>query len=139
MFFKSPLNVNVILDNEKFQFSTFSSNLQTLRPKRGMSQMVSVVDNINRIDVKGTSNFEDAMTKLRKSIKGRSLIVLVSDFLFDIKEIEQGLLRLGKQEIKVVQVLDRAEKELNLEGDIKLYDSESNQMLVTFMSRRLRE
>lgn len=126
-------------ENDKFQFSTFSDELNTLRPKRGMSQMVSVIENINKINVKGVSNFEDAMIKLRKSIKGRSLIILVSDFLFDVGEIEKGLLRLGKQEIKVVQVLDKAEKELKLEGDVKLYDSETNEVLKTFMSRRLRE
>lgn len=126
-------------ENDKFQFSTFSSELHTLRPRRGMSQMVSVIDNINEITAKGASNFEDAMIKLRKTLKGRSLIVLASDFLFPPEEIERGLLRLGKQEIKVIQVLDRVEKELNFEGDVKLYDAESNQILRTFMSKRLRE
>ncbi|MBI5393229.1 DUF58 domain-containing protein [Candidatus Woesearchaeota archaeon] len=126
-------------ENDKFAFNTFSSDLNAIKPRRGISQMASIVDKINSLQVKGISRFDESMTKYRKNVKGRSLIVVISDFLFDQEEIKSGLLRLGKHQIHVIQVLGRAEKELKLEGDLKLYDSESKQVLRTFVSRRMRE
>ncbi|MFH1439069.1 MAG: DUF58 domain-containing protein [Candidatus Woesearchaeota archaeon] len=126
-------------ENDKFEFSTFADNLDPLKAKRGMSQMVSIVDMLNNLEIKGQSKFEEAMQCYRKHLKGRCLVIVISDFLFNVDEIRQGLMRLGKHEIKVVQVLDREEKELKMYGDVKLYDSETSQMLKTFMSRRLRQ
>ena len=126
-------------ENDKFEFSTFSDDLDTLKPRRGVSQLASIVDRLNNLKIKGRSNFEDAMQRYKKQLKGRCLVIVISDFLFNIDEIREGLMRLGKHEIKVVQVLDREEKELKMYGDVKLFDSETRQMLKTFMSRRLRQ
>jgi len=126
-------------ENDKFEFSTFSDELDAIRPRRGMSQLASIVDRLNNLKIKGSSNFEQAMAKYRKTLHGRCLVVIMSDFLFDIDDIKLGLMRLGRHEIKVVQVLDRQEKDLNLHGDVKLYDSETNEVLKTYMSRRLKQ
>ncbi|MBS3121816.1 DUF58 domain-containing protein [Candidatus Woesearchaeota archaeon] len=126
-------------ENDKFEFTTFSNDIDTIRPRRGMSQLASIVDKLNHLDVKGFSKFEESMQKYRKHLHGRCLVVVLSDFLFNLDELREGLMRLGKHEIKVVQVLDREEKELNMYGDVKLFDSESNVMLRTFISRRLRQ
>ena len=126
-------------ENDKFEFSKFSSELETLRPRRGVSQLASIIDNLNKIDVKGESKFEASMQKYKTHLKGRCLVVIFSDFLFDPEEIKSGLMRLGKHEIKVVQVLDREEKDLKLEGDVQLFDSESNVILKTYLSRRLKQ
>ena len=127
-------------DNDKFELSTFSNQLESVKPNRGVSQLASIIDRLNNVKLGGESKFEDNMLRYSKFIKSRSLIVVVSDFLFDLKEIENGLLRFGKDhELFVVQVLDREEKDLSLEGDVKLYDSESNTELRTFISRRLKE
>ncbi len=128
-----------LMDNDKFAFNTFSSDMNTIKPRRGISQLASVIDKINALEVKGISRFDESMAKYRKNVKGRSLIIVISDFLFDIEEIKTGLLRLGKHQMNVIQVLDRAEKELKMEGDLKLYDSESKQVLRTFVSKRMQE
>lgn len=126
-------------DNDKFEFSTFSDGLDTVRPRRGVSQLASIVERLNNLDVKGVSKFEESMRKYKKVLKGRCLAMVFSDFLFNIEEIKEGLMGLGKHEINVVQILDRQEKELKLSGDVKLFDSETDQELRTFMSRRLRQ
>jgi len=135
----NKLYIRPLSENDKFAFNTFSSDLNAIKPRRGMSQMASMIDKINQLEVKGISRFEESMVKYRKHIKGRSLIIVISDFLFDPEEIKAGLRRLRKNQIHVIQVLDRAEKELKLEGDLKLYDSESKQVMHTFVSRRMRE
>jgi hypothetical protein len=80
------------------------------------------------------------MERYKKQIHSRSIIVLLSDFLIQKEEILKGLLWLGKKhEVKVIQVLDRDEVELKIEGDVNLHDSESNTVLRTYISKKQRQ
>jgi len=126
-------------DNDKFEFSTFAEDLHTLRPRRGMSQLASTIDILNQIHVKGESNFIDSMRRYKKVLHGKSMVIVISDFLMDLDEIKEGLMRLGKNELKVIQILDREEIDMKIQGDVNLHDSESNKVLRTYISRRLRE
>ena len=125
-------------DNEKFQFATFSESLEAFQPKRGMSHLASMVAHLNSIKPKGNSKLLDTIRQYKKVIGGRSLLVIASDFLVDIEEIREVFYLLGNHEIKIIQVLDRVEKELKMEGDMKLIDSETKGMLRTFISPRMR-
>ncbi len=125
-------------ENEKFQFSTFSESLDVFQPRRGMSQLASMVFYLNQIKTQGYSKFLDAMVQYKKVIGSRSLLVLISDFLVDINEVVEGLYNLGDHEVKIIQVLDPIEKDLKYSGDFKLIDSESKSMLRTYVSPRLR-
>ncbi|HHI04212.1 MAG TPA: DUF58 domain-containing protein [Candidatus Woesearchaeota archaeon] len=124
--------------NEKFQFSTFSNELETFKPKRGMGHLATMVDHLNNIKLTGVSRFKDAMSRYKKMIGSRALVVIISDFLFDIKEIEEGLIMLGKQDMKIIQVLDPVERQLAFDGDFKLKDSETKNILRTYINPRLR-
>jgi len=125
-------------ENEKFQFSTFSEDIEVFQPRRGMSQLASMVFHLNNSKTQGYSKLMDAMVQYKKVIGGRSLLVLVSDFLIDAKEVIEALYTLGDHEIKIIQVLDPIEKDLKYSGDFKLIDSESKSMLRTYISPRLR-
>ena len=127
-------------ENDKFEFTMFDEELKTLRPKKGMSQVASIVHLLKEVNVKGESNFVQSMMKYKKLITSRSLVIVISDFLYDKEEIKKGLLRLGKKnEVKVVQVLDREEVDLKIEGDLNLHDSESDKTLHTYISKRMQE
>jgi len=124
--------------NEKFQFATFADDLEVFSPRKGMNQLAAMITHLNAKRPRGQSRLEWALKRYKKLINSKSYIVLLSDFLFDPKEIEQALYLLGNHEIKVIQVLDPTERNLAYEGDLKLIDSESNAMLRTFISPRLR-
>ena len=49
------------------------------------------------------------------------------------------LIRLRKNEVKFVQVLDPVERELRLEGDFKLRDLETGEVIKTYVSPALRK
>ena len=68
----------------------------------------------------------------------RAMLVLISDFLMNIDEIIEALYMLGDHEIKILQILDPIEKNLAMQGDFKLVDSETNETLRTYISPRLR-
>ncbi len=125
-------------ENEKFQFSTFSDKLSVFQPKRGMGQLMAMVDHLNSIKTKGQSRIKDAIQQYRKVIGSRAMLVLISDFLIPIEEINQALYTLGDHEIKIIQVLDPIEKDLKLHGDFKLKDSETQAKMHTHISPRLR-
>lgn len=127
--------------NERFEFSTFSDQLNAFNPRRGMRHLAEMTDYLNNLKTKGKSNFVSSMQEYKKNMTSRSLIIIISDFLFDEEEIKQGLLTLsrGKNQIKVVQVLDKTERTFDIEGEVKLKDSESNDVLNTYFSRRMKE
>jgi len=125
-------------DNEKFQFSTFAEELEVSQPKRGMSQLASMVQHLNQVQTKGHSQLKVSIRQYMKLVGSRALLVLISDFLIDREEIREALYALGDHEIKVIQVLDKVEKDLKLQGDLKLEDSETKERIRTFVSPRLR-
>ncbi|MBL7056170.1 DUF58 domain-containing protein [Candidatus Woesearchaeota archaeon] len=125
-------------DNEKFQFSTFDETLEVFQPRRGMSQLASMVSHLNETKTKGHSKLLEAILQYKKVVGTKALLILISDFLMDSEEITEALYNLGDHEIKIIQVLDPVEKELKYQGDFKLIDSENNSMMRTFVSPRLR-
>ncbi len=125
-------------ENEKFQYAIFSDKIEIFQPRRGMSQLVGMLHELNNTKTKGFSNLKEAVFQYKKVIGSKALIVIISDFLFKIEDIIETLFYLGNHEIKVVQVLDPVEKELKMEGDYTLKDSETNDSLRTFVSQRLR-
>ena len=125
-------------DNEKFQFSTFAEQLEVSQPKRGMSQLANMVQHLNKVQTNGHSQLQDSIKQYKKLVGSRALLVLISDFLIDMDEIREALYVLGDHEIKVIQVLDRVEKDLKLQGDLKLEDSETKEKVRTYVSPRLR-
>lgn len=127
-----------VKENEKFMFSTFSESLEVFQPRRGMSQLMAMVHHLNNLKASGISKIGEAMSQYKKLIGSRAMIVLISDFLIDIEEIKKALYFLGNHEIKIVQVLDPVEKNLDIQGDFILKDSETNSTLRTHISPKAR-
>jgi len=125
-------------ENEKFQFSTFAETLDVFQPRRGMSQLASMVFHLNNAKTEGHSKILDSIIQYKKVVGSRSLLVLVSDFLMNIDEVIETLYMIGEHEVKIVQILDPIEKNLDMQGDFKLVDSESKEMLRTYVSPRSR-
>jgi uncharacterized protein (DUF58 family) len=125
-------------ENEKFQFATFADTLDIFQPKRGMAHIAAMISHLGSLKPKGSSKFLDNIRQYKKVIGSKSMLVIASDFLVNIEEIREAMYTLGNHEIKLIQVLDRTEKELNFEGDMKLTDSETNSMLRTFISPKMR-
>ena len=101
--------------------------------------MMELLQYLNNHKITGKTKIGDAMQAYKKFISSRSLVVIISDLLIDSAELKEILPQFKKHELKVIQVLDPMEKELDLTGDLVLHDAETNLLLRTFVSRRLRE
>lgn len=126
-------------NNERFEFSTFSSDLNPVQARRGMGHLARIIDYLNTLKVKGNSQFKEMMAQYKNNIGSKSMVVIISDFLFDPEEIKEGIYLFKNHELRVIQVLDKEEKELNIEGDLKLKDSESDSVMRTYITKRLRQ
>jgi len=126
-------------NNENFEVSTFSEDLDIFRAKKGMSKLISVVDMLNRTVPKGHSRFKDSLEKYKTAIKTKSMVIIISDFLFDPEELKNTIYRFKKSEVMVIQVLDPAERELDLQGEVILTDAETNDRMKTFISNKVIE
>src|SRR3989344_4133732 len=126
-------------NNEKFVISTFAEQLEVFRAKKGKGQLARIVQCLNKKKATGTTKFEQSLSKYKKQITSKSMIVIVSDFLYDVEEIKRVIYRFKKHDVYLIQVFDDVEKNLNLEGDYKLVDSETKTVLRTFISPLLRK
>jgi len=124
--------------NEKFTFATFSEKVERLRARKGTNQLMQIFEVMDNMKVTGESAFKHAMDEYKNRIKGRSLIVLISDYLYNLDEVEEVLRRYRKSEVYVLQVLDPGERELAVTGDVLLIDAETHSKLRTFVSRRMK-
>jgi uncharacterized protein (DUF58 family) len=128
-----------VKDNEKFVLSTFSDQLDVFLPKKGMKQLATLVDYLNNREATGVTKFENALSKYKNKINSKSMIVIISDFLYDLDEIRNSISRFKGHEVILIQVLDKDERDLSFEGEFKLQDLETKDVMKTFISPALRK
>lgn len=129
----------VTKDNEKFGVSTFAEEINITKPKRGRKYLSQTIDLLNSTTLQGKTRFDYCMEKYANIIKSRSLVIIVSDFMADLDAVRNAIFRLGNNELILIQVLDPVEKSLDLGGEAKLIDLETEKKLDIYTSPRLRD
>lgn len=131
----------VTKENEKFAIGTFNTEIkEVMQPKRGKGQFFKSIDVLNSQDLGGLTNMDHVGDRYSDYIKTKSLIIVISDFLEPIDTIKSGLTHLAKKSknMLVIHVADRAEKKLDWQGDMKLYDLETNEIKKLFFTPAMR-
>jgi len=128
----------VTKDNEKFSIAAFSEEINITKPKRGRKYLSQTIDLLNSTELIGQTRFDYCMEKYASVIKSRSLVIIISDFMADPDGIKNSIFRLGDNELLLVQVLDPIEKNLDLGGEAKLIDLETDAKMDIYTSPRLR-
>ncbi|MCX6708980.1 MAG: DUF58 domain-containing protein [Candidatus Woesearchaeota archaeon] len=121
-------------NNESFVLSTFSDALEVFRPKKGRAQLASMVEYLNSRKPKGLTKLDQSLAGYKKLIGSKSYVVIISDFLYPIEEIKKALYFFKNHKLVLIQVLDKVERNLNLEGDFRLKDLETNEVLRTYLN-----
>jgi uncharacterized protein (DUF58 family) len=126
-------------NNDKFQFATFSEDIEFFQPKKGMSQLMAMIDYLNGMKLKGKTSILKMAQVYRKLLGSRALVILISDFLAPLDDIKNALHYFTGNDVHVVQVLDPLEKEPSMDGDLKLKDSETTDLMRTYFSLKSKE
>jgi len=127
-----------VKENSRFTFATFSDTIDLIKTTGSGKNIMKIVDHLNRLKIGGQTKLMDSMESYKRNIRSKSMILLISDFLYDTEELKEIMLRYRKNYMYLIQVLDPMEKELTLKGDVILKDMESSASLRTFVSARSR-
>jgi uncharacterized protein (DUF58 family) len=126
-------------NNERFNVNTFTDKTTKVRSGKGRNQLMDLFTFLSSHKVGGKSDFLASMDEYKKRITSRSMIVIISDFLYDLDEVREVLSRYRKSEVFIVQVLDIEERDLVISGDIILEDAETEAKMRTFVSHRMKQ
>lgn len=125
--------------NERFRFSFMKDEIEVHGMKRGRNHFAEYVNEANELEPGGRIALDEAVESYLPLLRSKSLVIIVSDFLFEQQRIERALGLLHKHDVHCVRVLDEAEVTMPLEGDYRLVDLESGDKLRTFVSTAARQ
>jgi len=128
----------VTKDNEKFAIATFGEEINITKPRRGRRYLSQTIDLLNSTELLGKTRFDYCMEKYASVIKSRSLVFIISDFMAGVDAVRNSIFRLGDNELVLIQVLDPVERSLDLGGEAKLIDLETDAKMDIYTSPRLR-
>jgi uncharacterized protein (DUF58 family) len=117
-----------LVNHDRVMLDTFSSTLDAgMSSVRGRSQMYRVVGYLDGLRASGASDLTAAAKAFAIKHSGKGVVVIISDFL-DKRGYEPALryLLARNMDIYAVHVLAREEVEPELVGDLRLVDSEDD-------------
>lgn len=126
-------------ENERFRFTFMRDDMEVHAMRRGRNHFAEYVNEANELQPGGNTHLGAAIEQYMPLLKSKSLVIIVSDFLFDRDELERALGQLHRHDVHLVRVLDRDELELPFEGDYRLQDLETGDRLRTFISTAARQ
>ncbi len=124
--------------NDRFRFSVFSETVTDISSARRNANMGGMVETLNSLRKTPESRFRPCLTQYGSRIHNKSIVVVISDFLSDIEDIEAGVEKLSGTDTVLVNTLDVTEIEPDFHGDKILVDPESSFTLRTYLSRRIK-
>ncbi len=119
-----------LVNNDRVLLDTFSTKLDGGMPSiRGRSQMYRIVQYLDSLKADGGSDLKAAAKAFAIKHTGKGIVVVISDFL-DKRGYEEALRYLvaRNMDIYVIHVLSQEEVEPELAGDLRLVDSEDDDM-----------
>ncbi len=121
--------------NDRFRFSVFSETLTDLTSARRNGNLIQLVDTLNGMRKTPESKVEHCITQYSSRIKNKSIVVIISDFLTDLEQIESSLQALKGSQVILVNVFDEEELDPSFSGDTILEDPESDSTLRAYLSK----
>ena len=125
-------------EHNEFRFSTFREHPDRLDAggsNRG--EVLGLIERLNAVDPDGDEDFEAAFEAYAASIRSRSLVVIVSDFLGDLDALETGIAALSRNDVLLVHVLAPEELAPDAGGDTIFEDPETDLTRRTYFGGRL--
>jgi uncharacterized protein (DUF58 family) len=119
-----------LVNHDRVLVDTFSARLdQGLHGVRGRSQMWRVVQYLEQLEPSGKSDLTAAAREFAIRHSGKGVVVVISDFL-DKRGYQEALryLLARNMDIYVIQILSQEEVHPELVGDLRLVDSEDDEV-----------
>ncbi len=118
---KNSDKVGVIFFSEKVE--------KYIPPKKGKSHILTILRDLIYIEpTRSTTNISEAMTFFQNTIKKKSVVFLLSDFIDSVNYSKELLLTSTKHRFYAIQFYDQSESSFPDIGVVPLMNSETNQL-----------
>ncbi len=124
---------------DRVGISAFSNKLDVhVMPSRGRKHFFTCVHYIESMEEDGGTSINKALFEFAKIMKRPGVVLLISDF-FDPEGYESGLsfLQYKKFDVNIVQVFNPIERDMTLQGDLRLTDVETNEFIDVTVTEKL--
>jgi uncharacterized protein (DUF58 family) len=112
--------------HDTFRVATIGAAVDRLDRRRSTrGELLRLLDSINGIVPEGRTDFVASLETYARTIRSRSLVVIVSDFLDDPDAIEDGLAALGGNDVLLVHTVAPGERAPDATGDTLFEDPET--------------
>jgi uncharacterized protein (DUF58 family) len=126
--------------HDDFRFATFADEPRRIdRGRSSRGEVLSLIDELDGRTPEGEGDFGAALEAYTEAISSKSLVLVVSDCLAPVDEVERGLGALARNEVVLARVLDPVERDLPVSGDVLAEDPESTRSLRTHVGGRRRD
>ncbi|MCU4799184.1 DUF58 domain-containing protein [Halobacteria archaeon HArc-gm2] len=105
-------------EHNDFRFSVFTDRFDRIdagRSNRG--EVLALIDRLNEIELAGEADFDHALVEYAATIDSRSLVLVASDFLADVDDVEAGVEALARNDVVLAQVFAPEEVDPPTSGD----------------------
>jgi uncharacterized protein (DUF58 family) len=125
-------------ENNDFRFSTFGADLERLDTgKSNRAELLQIIELLNETEPTGQADFRSVLEEYAESIRSRAFVVIVSDFLEDVDEIDAGVAALARNDTLLAHVLSPAELDPDATGDTVFHDPETDETTRTYFGGAL--
>jgi uncharacterized protein (DUF58 family) len=122
------LGYQVIEQADKVSLTVFDEKVrESLRPSNTMGQVLNMTEELDRVEPVKKTKIGDCLLDLAGRAGRRGIIVIISDFFVDLKDLEESLqrLRYDRHEVVLMQVLHHDELTFDIPGMVKFVGLES--------------
>ena len=123
-------------NKDKVGLLLFSDDVELyLPPKKGSGHCLRLIREILHHQPKGRgTSLKPACDVLKNAVRKRSLVLMLSDFLFSSDQYKTVKSVASKHDLVAMQFSDRAERKLPSVGYVRLTDSETGQQVEVNLS-----
>ena len=112
--------------NDTFRVAAVDDGVERLDRRRSTrGELLRLLEVLNGIDPGGATDFAGALESYAGTIRSRSLVVVVSDFLGDPDAIAEGVTALGGSDVLLIHTVAPEEREPDATGDTVFEDPET--------------
>lgn len=130
----TTLSYAIIQQNDKVSLTTFDDRVRGhVQPSNSMAQLLKMTEHLDEIAPVEKTHMGDCLNETVRRMGRREIVMIVSDFLTDLDELEPAIQRMRYQghEVVLLQVLHHHEQSFEFEGMVKFAGLETDDEFLT--------
>jgi len=124
----------IVERSDKVSLTLFDEKVRhSLRPSNTMGQILKMTESLDKIEPVNRTHIGPSLIDLAARARRREIIVILSDFLVDLDDLESAIQRLkyDRHEVVLMQVMHHDELHFDMPGMVKFVGLEDEDIFLT--------